>query len=537
MKKFFRISLSAIILLVLSACNLFGTPQPIFGENSVLKLSVQTQNGVNTFSKAGDVINYNYVVTNTGSSRLAGPVIVTDPGRSPACPDVTTVGNGDIYLDLNESITCAASYTATQADVTTGSITNLATATAGGVGSNQAGVTITLGSPQASTVLTLTKTASPQTYGQVGQQITYTYTLTNIGTTPLGPAQFIVSDNKLTAPLACGQANVTIAPNQPLNCSALYTITQADMAAPNVTNTASATGASQTTASVTTTITNLTVAATQTPTTIQTATPAPPSNLTPGSTIQHQVAVGEWLIQIARCYGATFEDVRNANLQIADPNFILPSMIVTVPRIGSAGRIYGKPCVTFYTVVSGDTWEAIAQRNNADLTVLHRVNPVALTAGTVIKIPLNSAGSLPAVVTPNPGTPYVPPPTTSTSSQRINIPTGQTTASITGIVSPNQTVQYVVAATEGQVLTINLIADPNEIYIAVNGPTGIALKPSDAAYQWTTTVTTSGDHYINITSAVGTSMKAYTLQVTLTASTTPGAPTATSTNTPNTPSP
>ena len=531
MKKIFRISLSAIILLVLSACNLFGTPNPVAGENSVVRLSVQTQNGVNTFSKAGDVINYNYVVTNTGSSRLAGPVIVNDPGRSPTCPDVTTVGNGDIYLDLNESITCAASYTTTQADVTTGSITNLATATVGGVVSNQTGITITLGSPQASTVLTLTKTASSQTYGQVGEQITYTYTLTNSGTTPLGPAQFIVSDNKLTAPLACGLPNATIAPNQPLTCSALYIITQADMALPNLTNTATASGAGQTTAPATTTIANLTAPATQTPTNIQTAAPAPPSNLTPGSTIQHQVAVGEWLIQIARCYGATFEDVRNANLQIADPNFILPSMIVTVPRIGSAGRIYGPPCVTFYTVQSGDTWEAIAQRNNADLAVLHRVNPVALTAGTVIKIPLNSAGSVPAVVTPNPGTPYVPAPTGSTSSQRINIPAGQTTASITGVVGPNQTVQYVVAATEGQVLTINLIADPNEIYIGVNGPTGIALKSTDAAYQWTTTVTTSGDHTINVTSAVGSSLKAYTLQVTLASST------ATATNTPSTPSP
>jgi uncharacterized repeat protein (TIGR01451 family) len=202
--------------------------------------------------------------------------------------------------------------------------------------------------------MTLTKTASSQTYGQVGQAITYNYTITNTGTTPLGPDQFVVTDNKLAAPIPCGPAATTIAPNQSLTCSAPYTITQADMNAANVTNSATASGAGQTSAPAATTVTNLSAAAaTQTANAIQTATLAPsPSNLAPGSTIQHQVAVGEWLIQIGRCYGATFDDMRNANPQIADPDFILPSMIVTVPRIGSAGMIYGPPCISFHTVQS-----------------------------------------------------------------------------------------------------------------------------------------------------------------------------------------
>jgi len=533
MKKIIHTSLSLFILLVFSGCNLFAPANSAIGEVSVVSLSVQATNanGGSTFGAAGEVINYNYVVTNTGNSPLAGPVIVTDLPRAPTCPDVASVGNGDVYLNLNETITCTASYTVTQADVTTGSVTNVATASVGGVASNQSGVTLTYvaSTAQPSSVLTLTKTASSQTYSQVGQTITYNYAIVNIGTTPLGPDQFMISDNKFAAPFPCGPAATTIAPNQPLNCTATYIITQADMSADRVVNSAFASGAGQKTADATTTITNLpAAAATQTASAIQTATVAPPSNLAPGSTVQHPVAVGEWLIQIGRCYGATFEDVRNANPQIADPDFILPAMNVTVPRIGSAGRIYGPPCITFHTVQSGDTWESIAQRYNADLTVLRKVNPVTLSAGTVIKIPLNSAGSVGVTAIPATATGTV---ATSVASQRITLDPGQTTATRVGVINPNETIQYVIAATTGQMLSINLSGlASTEATLGVNGPTGIALKTPDGTFTWSTAITTGGDHSINIASLLGGS-KTYTLTVSLTSTTTPATPTFTATAT------
>src|SRR5919198_3458606 len=183
MKKIIRNSLSSIILLTLCACNLFGPQTTIIGNTPVVRLTVQTQNGATTFSQAGQVITYNYVVTNTGAAPLGGPVIVLDGTKQVTCPAVNTVGNLDNYLDLNETITCAAPYTITQSDVTTASVTNLATATVGGVTSNQTGITLTLGSAQPSSVLKLDKTASSQTYGQAGESITYTFVITNTGTT------------------------------------------------------------------------------------------------------------------------------------------------------------------------------------------------------------------------------------------------------------------------------------------------------------------------------------------------------------------
>jgi len=531
MNKLIRTSLSTTILLVLSACNLFG-PAPVTGDTPVVLLTVQTANGATTFNAVGEIINYNYIVTNTGSSQLAGPVTVADLPRTVTCPGLDTIGDNDNFLDPAEMITCTSSYSITEADANTGSVTNLAIANAGGQPSNPSGVTLLragpTSTPQPSAVLTLSITANPQTYSQAAQPITLNYAITNTGTTPLGPDQFMITDNIIGAAFPCGPAATTIAPNQPLNCTVTYTTTLADLGAGNVTNSARASGAGQISAAATTTITNFTI--TQTAAAI-TLTPAPGLNLSPGSTIQHQVAVGEWLIQIGRCYGAAFDELRNANPQIANPDFILPSMMVTVPRIGSVGKIYRLegPCITFHTVQSGDTWASLAQRYNADLAVLQKVNPSGLVVGTAAKIPLNSAGATGVTAVPVTATGTVP---TTIAAQRITIPAGQTSISVAGAISPGQPVQYVLAATTGQLLSISLTGPLNtEATLGVNGPTGLALKSPDGSFSWNTTITTGGDHFINIASLTGSPSKAYSLTVSLTSATTPATPTFTATAT------
>ena len=102
-----------------------------------------------SFSKIGDVLHYTYLVTNTGNPSRLGPLTITD-NKIPAvsCPPVTSVGNGDNYLNRNESITCTGSYTVTAPDVNAGLVTNSATATIGGVNSAQDSVTVY--SPQVS---------------------------------------------------------------------------------------------------------------------------------------------------------------------------------------------------------------------------------------------------------------------------------------------------------------------------------------------------------------------------------------------------
>ncbi len=119
------------------------------------------------------------------------------------------------------------------------------------------------------------------------------------------------------------------------------------------------------------------------------APPAGASDIASGSTVQHTVIRGDWLLQVARCYGTTYEAVRDAN-SLAFPDYIKPGMILTVPNVGSVGPIIGAPCVVEYTVQPGDTWEGLAAAYDTSVEVLQRVNPGPLTVGQIIFVPSTS---------------------------------------------------------------------------------------------------------------------------------------------------
>ena len=83
------------------------------------------------------MISYSYLVTNSGNVSLAGPVTVADNKATVTCPNVNTVGNNDGFLDPGEAVTCTATYMITQADLNSGSVTNVAKASAGNIDSNE----------------------------------------------------------------------------------------------------------------------------------------------------------------------------------------------------------------------------------------------------------------------------------------------------------------------------------------------------------------------------------------------------------------
>jgi uncharacterized repeat protein (TIGR01451 family) len=68
---------------------------------------------------------------------------VSDDKATVTCPSLSTVGNNDGFLDPGEQVTCTASHSITQADLTNGSLTNTARASAGGTTSNEAKATVT----------------------------------------------------------------------------------------------------------------------------------------------------------------------------------------------------------------------------------------------------------------------------------------------------------------------------------------------------------------------------------------------------------
>jgi LysM repeat protein len=364
-------SLATIIALVLSACTFppenVVPPQPVQPSIPIIVLTVNANISV-PFDAVSKVINYTYLIKNTGAQSLPGPVSVVDNKRIPACPEVTTVGNADGNLDTNEEVTCTGTYAITQADLDAGSVTNSVMASVGGTNSNPISFTVNMTQNR---VLTLSKAANPTTYTQLGQVITYTYVILNGGNVTLqGP--FSIADDKATA--NCTQPeDGLLSPNEQMSCTASYSIVQDNLNAASVSNNATASNGTITSAPVTTTI-NKTGSTGSVP--------------SPGTNYQHTVVKGEWLWQIARCYGADPRAVINANPQLSNPSRISSDITVTVPNVGSNGTIYGSPCIHIHTVQSGDTWASIAQLYNADSALIQKVNPAGLTPGSTIRVPV-----------------------------------------------------------------------------------------------------------------------------------------------------
>jgi len=183
---------------------------------------------------AGQTITYTYTLTNFGNVTLHPPYTVTDNKVS-----TVTCPSSPLDLPPGASVACTGTYALKNNDISAGSVTNLATANATfgfiTTTSNQASATVTT-SP-----LVLSISPSPLTVTAAGQTIAYTYTLTNI-TTSAFSAPFAVTDNKVSG-ITC-QAVTSLAAGASMTCSGTHLVTQADMDAGSITDTATATAKS-----------------------------------------------------------------------------------------------------------------------------------------------------------------------------------------------------------------------------------------------------------------------------------------------------
>lgn len=192
------------------------------------------------FEKVGDEITYTFTVTNVGNVTLDN-VVVTDPLiDAPIVLDKTKLLPG-------ESTTGTAKYTITQEDMNRGKVYNraIATGTPPDDGdpntppltppTDDGEVTIT---NHPTTAIQLDKEADKTVYIQEGEEITYTFTVTNIG-------NVILKDVNVTDPLISGPINLAkteLAPGESTTGSAIYQVSKADVEAGRVYNQARATG-------------------------------------------------------------------------------------------------------------------------------------------------------------------------------------------------------------------------------------------------------------------------------------------------------
>ncbi|MDA9009210.1 DUF11 domain-containing protein [Alphaproteobacteria bacterium] len=197
-------------------------------QNPALTLDKTTQKSA--ISIAGEPVAYTYTVTNTGNITVTDPVTVSDDKTTVTCPSLTTGG-----LAPGSFMTCTASYIVLQSDLDAGSLTNIATASAGALDSNTDTVTVVAFQQPA---LALDKTTQEVAYDTVGEALDYTYTVTNIGNVTFTGALGVTDDKTaVTCPVLTAPG---LLPGGFVTCTATYAVVQADLDLGSVTNTAEA---------------------------------------------------------------------------------------------------------------------------------------------------------------------------------------------------------------------------------------------------------------------------------------------------------
>lgn len=185
---------------------------------------------------AGTQIPYQYIVTNSGAGPVHDLTVADSPTVSVSC-DATILPAASTTAS---STICHGTYTVTPSDVTNGFVTN--TAKALGKDSSNATVTSNLATVTLPLVsqLAITKavtTAAPYT---VGQQVAYSYTVTNPGGSTI--SNIVVSDNRAAgSKVVCDSTSLD--PGDVAHCTLTTTVLSSYLSASgSLINTASASG-------------------------------------------------------------------------------------------------------------------------------------------------------------------------------------------------------------------------------------------------------------------------------------------------------
>ena len=215
-------------------------PTPAIPALSIVKSADKKQ-----IVSAGETILYSFVVTNTGN------VTVTDV--APVEVEFSGTGKlGDLVpasaeaLLPGQSATFTAEYVTTQADVDAGGVTNTATAT----GTPPGGAEMPPVPPSDVTVpsvpapgLTVVKTADVKQITRVGQVVTYTFLVENVGNVTMAnvrPVEGSFSGTGTLGPIT--PRSVSLAPAEKATFTATYSVTAADLESGQLENTATVEG-------------------------------------------------------------------------------------------------------------------------------------------------------------------------------------------------------------------------------------------------------------------------------------------------------
>ncbi|WP_337002244.1 MULTISPECIES: beta strand repeat-containing protein [unclassified Microbacterium] len=210
-----------------------------------------------TAAAVGQTITYTFHVANTGNLPLTNVTVNETAFSGTGTLGAITCGlfdipNGDLDLAIGAETDCIATYQLTVEDALAGEVTNTATVS----GTPPDGPPVVSPPDDGDVIIpptpaiALEKTADPTTAAAVGDTITYTFHVTNTGNLPLTNVtvvEGVFSGTGTLGPITCGpddtpNGDVALAAGEDIDCTATYQLTAADVAAGEVTNTATDTG-------------------------------------------------------------------------------------------------------------------------------------------------------------------------------------------------------------------------------------------------------------------------------------------------------
>jgi uncharacterized repeat protein (TIGR01451 family) len=235
---------------ITATANLIITVTPLAELPSIALVKTAVLNGTGS---VGDTITYTLTVTNTGNVAINNITVID------ALLSVNPIAVSPSNLLPGEVATATVTYTITQSDMNTGSVTNTAVAsgfTLGGMlvtdtsdegnsGNGNDNPTITLLTQNPS--IAIIKTAefnddNGDGFAQAGETITYSFTVTNTGNVSL--INIRITDPLPGVLLSGGPISLGVGQSDNTSFTATYAITQSDINLGSVTNQATVFGTS-----------------------------------------------------------------------------------------------------------------------------------------------------------------------------------------------------------------------------------------------------------------------------------------------------
>jgi uncharacterized repeat protein (TIGR01451 family) len=373
------------------------TPAPVSDPSSATVsatpapgLSIVKSSRLDGTAAAGQPVTYSFLVTNTGNVTVSG-IAVTDTDFS-GTGDLSAIECPSTALAPGADVTCSASYTLTQADVDAGELTN--TATAGGTTPGGDPVTSTPSTNEQpldpAPALSIVKSAAPAAPADfnAGEKITYSFVLTNTGNVTLTDVNVTEGDFSGTGALpapTCPEGAASLAPGAQVVCTTVYTVTQEDIDAGSITNTATGTG---------------TPPGTETPIGSAPSTVTVPEPAKPGVTVVKTADV-QTVTRVGQVVRYSFTVTNTGNTTLSDPKVHegafsgAGTLGAIVCPAGSNTLVPGQIviCAAEYTVVA------------ADLTGKPLTNTATVSATPPGGAPITSDPSTAKVTLPNPPAP------------------------------------------------------------------------------------------------------------------------------------